>query len=147
MPATTLIQPYLFFDGRCEEAIEFYRKAIGAKVVHMMRYKESPEAPPPGMVPAGYENKVMHATLDIGGAILMASDACGEKREFDGFRLSLAVSTKADAERAFAALSQGGTVMMPLTKTFWSSCFGMLTDRFGLGWMVSIIEEHTIPKK
>lgn len=138
---TALIQPYLFFDGRCEEAIEFYKNAIGLQVVHMMRYKESPVAPPPGMVPPGYDNKIMHATLRVNDAILMASDGCGEDARFKGFRLSLAFPTRAEAERAFAGLSQGGSVQMPLTKTFWSSCFGMVTDRYGLGWMLSLIEE------
>ncbi len=135
----TLVQPYLFFGGRCEEALEFYRTALGARVEMLMRYKESPEAPPPGMVPPGYENKVMHATFHIGEGTLMASDGCGEAPTFAGFSLSLAVATEAEADRAFAALAKGGEVKMPLAKTFWSPCFGMLTDRFGVGWMVSVV--------
>ena len=137
----TLIQPYLFFGGRCEEAIEFYRRVLGAQVETLMRHKESPEAPPPGMLAPGFENKVMHATIRIGGAILMASDGCDDKTRFDGFRLSLALPTEADARRAFAGLSDGGTVQMPLTKTFWSPCFGMVTDRFGVGWMVTVVAQ------
>lgn len=134
----TLVQPYLFFGGRCEEALEFYKTAIGAQVDFLMRYKESPEPPPPGMVPPGFENKVMHATFRIAESILMASDGNHEGAKFDGFSLSLAVPTEAEAKRAFAALSAGGQMKMPLTKTFWSPCFGMLTDRFGIGWMVSV---------
>ena len=134
----TLVQPYLFFGGRCEEALEFYRTALGAQVDFMMRYKESPEPMPPGMLPPGFENKVMHATFRIAENILMASDGSHEGAKFDGFSLSLAVPAEAEAKRAFAALSAGGQVKMPLTKTFWSPCFGMLTDRFGIGWMVSV---------
>ena len=134
-----LVQPYLFFGGRCEEALEFYRTALGAQVDMLMRYKESPEPQPPGMLPPGFENKVMHASFRIGGTALMASDGCEEGSGFNGFSLSLAVPTEAEADRAFAALAEGGKVGMPLTKTFWSPRFGMLTDRFGLGWMVSVV--------
>jgi PhnB protein len=134
-----LVQPYLFFGGRCEEALQFYRQAIGATVDFMMRYKESPEPIPPGRIPAGFENKVMHATFRAGGSTLMASDGSEERAKFEGFSLSLAVPNEAEARRAFDALSAGGKVEMPLTKTFWSPCFGMLTDRFGIGWMVSVM--------
>lgn len=134
-----LVQPYLFFGGRCEEALEFYKKSIGATVDFMMRYKESPEPMPPGRIPPGFENKVMHVTFRVGGSTLMASDGCEEGARFDGFSLSLAVPSEAEAKRAFDALSAGGKVGMPLTKTFWSPCFGMLTDRFGIGWMVSVM--------
>ena len=134
----TLVQPYLFFGGRCEEALEFYRTALGAQVDFLMRYKESPEPQPPGMLPPGFENKVMHATFRIGGTTLMASDGCEESPRFAGFSLSLAVPTEAEANRAFAALADGGQVKMSPTKTFWSPCFGMLTDRFGIGSMVSV---------
>ena len=136
--ADSIIEPYLFFGGRCEEALEFYGKTIGAKVDFMMRYKESPEAPPPGMLPSGYENKIMHTTFRIGKSVLMGSDGCGEALEFKGFSLSLAAADEAEAKRAFDALAEGGEVKMPLTKTFWSPCFGMLTDRFGMGWMISV---------
>ena len=135
----TLIQPYLFFGGRCEEALEFYRTALGAQVDFLMRYKESPEPLPPGRLLPGFENKVMHATFRISGSILMASDGCEEGQNFAGFSLSLAVPTQAEADRAFTALADGGKVKMPLTMTFWSPCFGMVTDRFGLGWMVSVV--------
>jgi len=135
----SLVQAYLFFSGNCEEAVEFYRKALGAEVEMMMRFKDSPEPPPPGMVPPGYENKIMHTSFRVGQTVVMASDGCAnDKSKFEGFSLSLSVSTEAEANRAFAALSQGGQVRMPLTKTFWSPCFGMLEDRFGLGWMISV---------
>jgi PhnB protein len=134
-----LVQPYLFFDGRCEEAIEFYKRAVGANVAMLVRFKDSPDPPPPGMVPPGSENKVMHATLTIGESTVMASDGeCGGKPSFQGFSLSLTVANEAEANRAFAALVDGGTVRMPLTKTFFSPRFGMLTDRFGVGWMVNV---------
>ena len=134
----TLIQPYLFFGGRCQEALEFYRTALGAQVDMLMLHKENPEPPPPGVLQPGFENKVMHATFRIGESILMASDGCGEGPGFSGFSLSLAVPTEAEADRAFAALAAGGEVKMPLAKTFWSPRFGMLTDRFGIGWMISV---------
>jgi PhnB protein len=134
-----LIQPYLFFDGNCEEAVEFYRKALGAEVEMLMRYRESPEPPPPGMVPPGWDDKVMHTTLRVGGAIVMASDGpCSGESGFRGFSLSISVPDSATAEKFFTALADGGQVQMPLGKTFWSPCFGMLTDRFGVGWMVNV---------
>ena len=133
------VQPYLFFHGNCEEAVEFYRKALGAEVEMTMRYNESPEPPPPGMVPPGSEDKIMHTSFRIGETTVMASDDCGsEKGDFHGFSLSLTVPREADADRVFAALAEGGQVQMPLGKTFWSPRFGMLTDRFGVGWMVSV---------
>ena len=133
------IQPYLFFDGRCEEAIEFYRDALGAKVTMLMRYKDSPEPPQPGMVPPGSENKVMHASLSIGDATVLASDGhCLGKPHFEGFSLTLTVSNDAEAERLFASLGNGGQVQMPLTKTFFSSRFGMVADRFGVPWMIIV---------
>ena len=132
------IEPYLFFNGRCEDAIEFYKKALGAEVLMLMRYKDSPEPPPPGMVPPNWDNKIMHASLRIGNATVMTSDGCSEGTSFQGFSLSLSVANEAEAEHAFTALSDGGQVRMPLTKTFWSPCFGMLGDRFGVGWMVSV---------
>lgn len=140
-----LIQPYLFFGGCCEEAIEFYRQALGARVEMMMRFKDSPEPPPPGVVPAGYEDKIMHGAFWVGDSLVMASDGCGEGVKLGGFSLSLSVATEADADRAFAALSEGGSVQMPLERTFWSPRFGMLTDRFGVGWMVSVYSEKMEP--
>ena len=131
------VQPYLFFNGRCDEALEFYRKALGAEVEMLMRYQESPDPPPPGMLPPGSENKVMHASMRIGGAVVMASDGhCSGQTEFTGFSLSITVPDAATADRFFNALAEGGQVQMPLGKTFFSPCFGMVTDRFGVGWMV-----------
>jgi PhnB protein len=133
------IQPYLFFEGRCEEAIEFYRRALGAKVEMLMRYKDSPEPPPPGMLPPGSEHKVMHAALSVGDAAFMASDGhCQGKPGFQGFSLSLTAKDAAEAKRLFDALGEGGQVRMPLGKTFFSPCFGMLADRFGVGWMIIV---------
>jgi PhnB protein len=133
------IEPYLFFNGRCEEAIGFYRKALGAEVEMMMRFKESPEAPPPGTVPPGFEDKIMHASFRIGQTRLMASDGySAEKASFQGFSLSLSVPSEAEADRVFAALADGGQVKMPLTKTFFAPRFGMLEDRFGMGWMILV---------
>ena len=133
------ILPYLFFDGRCEEAVKFYQQALGAEVQMLMRYKDSPDPPPPDMVPPGSEHKVMHVSMRIGDAVLMASDdTCSKDLSFRGFSLSISVPTAADADRVFAALADGGKVQMPLGKTFWSPRFGMLSDRFGVGWMVSV---------
>lgn len=132
------IEPYLFFNGCCEDAMEFYKKALGAEVVFAMRYKESPEPPPPGMVPAGWDNKIMHGTLRIGDATLMASDGCSEGPAFKGFSLSLTAANEGDAKHKFNALTDGGQVQMPLGKTFWSPCFGMVTDKFGVAWMVTV---------
>src|SRR5882724_903425 len=137
-----IVQPYLFFNGNCEQAVEFYKKALGAEVQMMMRYKESPEPPPPGMVPPGFENKIMHASLRIGETVVMASDGCSlEKPKFEGFSLSVAVSTPAEVDHIFNALAQGGTVGMPLAKTFWSPRFGMVTDKFGVGWMITVMTD------
>lgn len=133
------IQPYLFFEGRCEEALEFYRGALGAEVTMLMRNKEAPEQPPPGMLPPGSENKVMHATFRVGDATVMASDGgCSGKPAFNGFSLSLTVRDEAEAKRRFDALAAGGQVRMPLGKTFFSPSFGMVVDRFGVGWMVYV---------
>ncbi len=134
-----LVETYLMFDGRCEEAIEFYRKAVGAEVEMLMRFRDSPEPPPPDRVPPGSEDKVMHASLRIGDTRVMASDGgCGGRPAFAGFYLSLAPATPGDADRMFDALADGGKVEMPLMQTFWSPRFGMLTDRFGVGWMVNV---------
>ncbi|HWB60508.1 MAG TPA: VOC family protein [Chthoniobacteraceae bacterium] len=130
----TSVQPYLFFDGRCEEALEFYKTALGASVLMLVRYKENPD---PSHNPPGSENKVMHARFSIGNSIVMASDGhCAGKPQFEGFSLSLTVPTEEDATRHFNALAEGGSVQMPLEKTFFSPRFGMVTDRFGVQWMV-----------
>src|SRR3954465_13865525 len=129
-----LVQPYLNFDGRCEEAVNFYIAAVGAKQEMLMRVGESPEPPPPGMkVPP---EKIMHAAFRVGDTQVLASDGmCGGAPKFQGFSLALDARDEAEAKRLFAALSEGGEVRMPLTATFFSSNFGMLTDRFGIGWM------------
>ncbi len=135
------IEPYLFFDGRCEEALEFYRAAVGAEVTTLMRYSDSPQPMPPGMVPPGSERKVMHSSMRIGDSTVMASDGdCKGKPNFSGISLSITVANGAEAERVFAALAAGGQVNMPLGKTFFSSHFGMLADRFGVRWMVIVAE-------
>ena len=133
------VQPYLFFDGRCEEAIEFYKSALGAKVEMLMRFKDSPEPPQPGMCPPGSEDKVMHASLRVGDTLMMASDGMAKGNpEFKGFSLSVDAATEAEADRLFAALGKGGQVQMPLAKTFFSPRFGMVADRFGVSWMVIV---------
>lgn len=139
--ATSLV-PYLFFSGRCDEAIEFYRHAIGAKLVMRMGFDESPEPVPEGMLQAGFETKVMHASMQIAEATIFLSDSCDDKPKFDGFRLALSVDNEQDAHRIFDGLADGGTIDMPLTKTFWSPCYGMVTDRFKVLWMVMVPGEH-----
>ncbi len=132
------VQPYLFFNGRCEEAIEFYRRGLGAEVMMLMRFKDSPDPVPPDAVPPGSENKIMHSCLRIGETAVMASDGrCQGRPDFQGFSLSLNVASEAEAERLFAALADGGQVQMPLAKTFWSPRFGMVADRYGVSWMVN----------
>jgi PhnB protein len=134
-----LVQPYLNFDGRCEEALEFYRRVVGAEVTMLMRYKDSPEPCEPGMVPPESSNKVMHASFRIGASTILASDChCAGRPTFQGISLSLTVPNEAAAERVFAALSEGGQVQMPLGKTFFSPRFGMVADRFGVSWLVYV---------
>ncbi len=130
------VQPYVFFDGKCEEALEFYKSAIGAKVDMLMRFSECPEKQP-GMVPSGSENKVMHAAFKVGDTQIMASDGqCGGKPAFQGFALAINAANDAEADKLFNAVGKGGQVQMPLAKTFFASKFGMVTDRFGVTWMV-----------
>lgn len=132
-----IVQAYLNFDSRCEEAVEFYKRALGAEVTMLMRNKESPEPPPPGMVRPGSENKVLHTALRIGDTMVMASDGpCRGNPSFQGFCLSISVANEAEADKVFAALADGGKIQMPLGKTFFSKRFGMLADRFGVAWMV-----------
>jgi PhnB protein len=135
------VTPYLFFDGRCEEAIEFYRRALGAEVTMLMRWKDCPEQPKDkSMIPPNSENKVMHARLQIGPAAVMVSDGqCTGKPVFQGFALSLNAANAAEADRWFNALADGGQIQMPLGKTFFSSRFGMVADRFGVSWMVVVM--------
>ena len=131
------VQPYLFFDGRCEEAVEFYRTKLGAEVQMLTRFKDSPQSHQPGMIPPGAENKVMHTSLRIGDTTVMASDGrCQGQPSFQGFALSLTAANDAEADRWFAALGDGGQVQMPMAKTFFASRFGMLADRFGVSWMI-----------
>ena len=131
------VQAYLSFGGRCEEALEFYTKSIGAEVSGLMRWKESPDAemkPPPG-----YEEKIMNGAFRIGDTQLMADDGMGpQQAEFKGMSLVIEVADDAEAKRVFTALGEGGNVRMPLMKTFWTSSFGMLTDKFGVPWMVNV---------
>ena len=132
------VQPYLFFDGRCEEALEFYKKTLGAKVEMMMRFKESPDQT---MISPGSENKVMHACFKVGETSVMASDGrCTGQPKFDGFALSVGAKDDAEAKKLFGSLSDGGQVTMPLTKTFFSSSFGMCADKFGVGWMILVAQ-------
>ena len=135
------VQAYLNFDGRCEEAVEFYKKAVGAQVTMMMRNKECPAPPSPGTVAPGSENKVLHVSLRIGQTEVMASDCYSKgKPKFEGISLSLSVPTEDEAERYFMALAEGGKVNMPLEKTFFSPRFGVLTDRFGVTWMIAVMQ-------
>lgn len=130
------VEPYLFFDGRCEEALEFYRRALGAEVTNLMRFKDSPD---PGMCAPVAGDKVMHARFRIGETEVLASDGrCEGRPVFQGFALSLTVPNEAEAERLFAALGEGGQVQMPLAKTFFSARFGMIADRFGVSWMIYV---------
>ena len=133
------VESYLFFNGRCEEAIAFYQQALGAEVTMQMRMSDSPEPHQPGMLPPGFENKIMHANLRIGETHVLVSDGNNDMQpEFKGFSLSITVADAATAERYFNALAMGGQVRMPLGKTFWSPCFGMVADKFGVGWMVIV---------
>ena len=136
----SIVQSYLYFDGKCEEALEFYKRALGAEVSMLMRYKESPEPPPPGCGPRDL-NKVMHAQFRIGETTVMASDgrATGNPK-FEGFALSLMLKTEAEADKAFNALSPGGKVEMPLAKTFFSARFGMVQDKLGVLWIVLVTQ-------
>ncbi len=136
------IESYLFFDGRCEEAVEFYKRALGAKVENLVRYKEAPQPPPPGS-----DEKIMHASMMIGETRVMAADDCtGKSPTFGGFSQCVNLSEEAQAKPLFEALAEGGEVVMQLQKTFYSPCFGMVTDRFGILWMV-MVEDVTHRQK
>ena len=137
-----IVQSYLMFNGRCEEAIEFYRKALGAQVTMMMRFKENPDSMAEGCAggPAPDPNSIMHASFKVGDTELMASDGMGGgKPEFKGISLSLTAPSDAEAKRLFNALADGGKVEMPMDKTFFASSFGMVADRFGVSWMVIVM--------
>lgn len=144
MSNQTIVQPYVFFDGKCEEALQFYTKALGAQITMMMRIKDSPEPPPPGCGPVD-SNKIMHAQFQIGETVIMASDgrATGNPK-FEGFALSITKETEAEVEKAFNALADGGKAEMPLAKTFFSAKFGMVVDKFGVFWMV-LVKPHEMP--
>ena len=132
------VEPYLFFEGRCEEALNFYQQALGAEVTFLMRYKDSPE---PQSYPSGLEEKIMHANVRIGESSIMVSDGhCEDTCNFQGFSLSIALENIAKAEQLFTALSNGGEITMALGKTFWSPSFGVVRDRFGVSWMINVIE-------
>jgi PhnB protein len=136
------LQPYLFFDGRCEEALEFYKKTLGAKVEMLMRFKDSPDAGKDNpMCPPGSEEKIMHTSFQVGDTSVMASDGYAKGNpEFKGFSLSLTAKTETEADKLFNALADGGQVQMPLTKTFFSPKFGMCADKFGVGWMIMVTQ-------
>lgn len=140
------VQSYLFFDGRCDEALEFYRKALGAEVINLMRFEDNPEAQKssedcPGVTSPEMAQKVMHASFRVGETEILASDGrCEGKPMFQGFGLAVSVKGKEQAEKTFAALGEAGQVQMPLTQTFFSPAFGMVADKFGVTWM--IVAEH-----
>jgi PhnB protein len=132
------VQPYLFFDGRCDEALEFYKRTVGAKVGMLMRFKDAPDR---SMISAGSENRVMHAQVQIGDTTMLASDGRNQGQpKFEGFALTITAKDESEADKLFAALSDGGRVTMPLAKTFFSPRFGMLADKFGVGWMVIVAQ-------
>lgn len=131
------IQPYLFFEGRCEEALGFYRDKLGAEILMMMRQRENPEPPAQSRTPPGSEDKIMHAALRIGDATIMASDGmCSGSPEFKGVSLTMNVPGEEEARRRFEALSEGGEIVMPLQRTFFSPAFGVVRDPFGVSWMI-----------
>ena len=133
------INPYLIFDGRCEEAFRFYEKCFKGKIIAMLTHKGTPAE---AHVPAAWIDKILHARLDIGDQVLMASDAPpGRYEKPAGFSVSLQVKDPAEAERLFNALAEKGEIRMPLEKTFWSPRFGMLVDRFGIPWMINCEEQ------
>lgn len=138
--APPYIQPYLFFGGKCKAALDYYTQHLGAEVVMKMQYNQSPEPPPPGMVPDAWGEKIMHATFRIGSSVLMGSDGCDEEPGKNNHCMSLTMPDEAEAQRVFAALAEGGHIGMPISRTFWSPCFGMVTDAFGIHWMITVPE-------
>lgn len=135
-------QPYLYFGGRCEEALQFYKSAVGAEIDMMMRFNESPEPLPPDSIPDNFGDRILHASFRVGESRIMAADGCTEGSGFEGFALAVTVATDADADRVFNGLADGGNVTLPLDRTFWTSRYGMLTDRFGVNWMVMVGESQ-----
>lgn len=132
------VRNYLFFSGRCDEALAFYERHLFADINFLMRFSETPEPLPQGMLQPGFENKVMHAEFSLGNVRIMASDGCNDTEHFSGFRLALNAPTEAETHRIFNALAEGGTIDMPLMETFWSPLYGQVTDKFGVGWMVML---------
>jgi PhnB protein len=138
MESVMTVQPYLFFDGKCDEALDFYKKSVGAEPKVLMRFKDAPDK---SMIAPGTESKIMHAQVQIGDATVLMSDGrCQGKTNFQGFSLVISAKSEAEADKTFAALSDGGQVTMPMAKTFFSPRFGMLTDKFGVGWMVLVAQ-------
>jgi PhnB protein len=136
------IEPYLYLNGQAEEALAFYERALGARVEMKMRFRESPDPVPESRLPAGFENKIMHASFLIGDARVMLSDGgCLTGQAIGGFSLALQYRSEAEARRAFEALAEGGRIDMPIGPTFWSPCFGMVTDRFGIQWMTTVLAQ------
>ncbi len=132
------VQPYLFFDGRCDEALEFYNKAVGAKVEMLMRFKDAPDQ---SMISPGSAEKVMHAAVRLGDTQVLMSDGRNAGRpNFEGFGLAISADSETEADKLFAALAEGGQATMPMAKTFFSPRFGMLTDKFGVHWMVLVAQ-------
>jgi len=131
------VQPYLYFNGRCEDAVQFYRKAVGADGIELLRFSDAPEPPPPGAIPSGWERKIMHGIMRIGDTTIMVSDGQGKSvAGFQGFGLTITVDSEPGADRVFDGLVEGGAVVVPLGKTFFSPRFGMVTDKFGVLWLV-----------
>ena len=128
------VQSYLFFDGRCEEALDFYKKTLGATVDMLMRFKDAPDQ---SMVTPESREKIMHCAFHVGATQVLASDGrCMGKPDFQGFGMALTAQDNAEAERLFVALGEGGEVRMPMSETFFATRFGMVADRFGVAWMV-----------
>ena len=140
--STTLIQPYLTFGGRCEEALDYYKSTLGAEVEMVMQFKQSP-TPCDQLMPDGWGDKVMHCSFLIGDARVMASDGCGDPLNFEGISLSLTLPDADAAKKAFDALATEGQITMPMSETFWSPCFGMVADKFGVHWMITVPEEKS----
>jgi len=136
-----IVEPYLFFAGKCETALDYYRQHLGAEIGMIMRYNQNPE-PSQCPLPEGWDDKIMHASFTIGASRLMGSDGMKDQMPADGHCMSLTMPDEAEAKRVFAALSDGGEAFMPIGKTFWSPCFGMVTDRFGIHWMVTVPEQQ-----
>lgn len=138
----TEVKNYLFFHGRCEEALNYYRQHLNADIKMLLRFNQSPDPMPEGMLQAGFEEKIMHAEFSLGNTYVLASDGCNDSGHFSGFRIALIINDAPDAQRVFAALADGGTIDMPLAQTFWSPLYGMVTDQFGVGWMVMLPGEN-----